>query len=37
MEYPVPKTGRVAPLPTMMEERKEVEGDNVIIPGLEAT
>jgi hypothetical protein len=35
VEYPVPSTGRVAPFPTTMEEGKEEEGDEVIIPGLE--
>jgi hypothetical protein len=36
VEYPVPTTRRVAPLPTMMEEEKEEDGDMVIIPGMEA-
>jgi hypothetical protein len=37
VEWPVPTTGRVAPLPTMMEEGKDEEGDKSTIPGLEAT
>jgi hypothetical protein len=28
--------GKVAPLPTIMEEGKEEDGDMVTIPGLEA-
>jgi len=36
MEKPVPTTGRVAPLPTTMEEGKEDDGEAVTIPGLEA-
>jgi hypothetical protein len=32
VEYPVPTTGRVAPLPTMMEEGKTEEGEGVTIP-----
>jgi hypothetical protein len=36
VEKPVPTTGRVAPLPTTMEEGKEDDGEAVTIPGLEA-
>jgi hypothetical protein len=36
VEYPVPTTGSVAPLPTMMEEGKVEEGDMVTIPELAA-
>jgi hypothetical protein len=36
IEYLVPTTGRVAPLPTMMEEGKEGEDVGVTIPGFAA-
>jgi hypothetical protein len=35
VEHPVPSTGKVASFPTTMEEGKEEEDDEVIIPGLE--
>ena len=36
MEKPVPTTGRVAPLPTTMEDGKKEDGEAVTIPELEA-
>ena len=36
IEYPVSTTGRVAPLPTMMEVGKEGEDVGVTIPGFAA-
>jgi hypothetical protein len=36
VEKPVPTTGRMAPLPTTIEDGKEEEAEAVIIPGLEA-
>jgi len=36
VEKPVPTTGRMAPLPTTIEDGKEEDGEAVIIPGLEA-
>jgi hypothetical protein len=36
VEKPVPTTGRMAPLPTTIEDGKEEDAEAVIIPGLEA-
>jgi hypothetical protein len=36
VEKPVPTTGRMAPLPTTIEDGKGEDAEAVIIPGLEA-